>query len=505
MSRASRRVTAALVATFVCGSFGGVPPATVLAAPTLALPSRIRVNVASSPISYAVISSSGTVAAAAPDGRVLYRGRGRTLSRTSVRRVADLGGQELPSAAHGALSSEERADRASILREARVAARDPAAHGLVTVPFEFSLLRDEKDPVGTVALAADKVVGVRFTAADGLLEFNGRSFRGTLELALDDGGGMIVVNDVATADYLASVVGAEMPAGWTAAALGAQAIAARTYLLTHLRRHDSYDLEGDTRDQAYDGIKSEAASTRLAVERTAGVVATYRGAAIEALYSANAGGITEDSENVFANPLPYLRSVASPGDAIAREVSWGSASWEWTREMTAPQLGEYLAARSFDVGEPKSIDLTRVSVSGRVILARVTGTLDTREIGKDRTRYYFGLRSALFTVTFRPGGDTEYVDAANGERIRALEALGAERIGAALRRTVGRNREMDEPRILGYTFALPGRFVFTGRGFGHGVGMSQWGAEAMARGGASTEQILLHYYRGIQLTAAGGG
>lgn len=476
-----------------------------MAAPALALPASIRVNVSPSSTSYAVISSSGTLTATAPDGRVLYRGHGRTLSRTNVRRVVDLGGQELPSPPRGALTLEERADRASVLREARIAARDPAARGLVTVPFEFSLLQSDQDALGAVALSGDRVVDVRFTAADGLLEFNGRTFRGTLELALGDEHGMIVVNAVTTGDYLASVVGAEMPSAWTAAALGAQAIAARTYLLTHLGRHSSYDLEGDTRDQAYDGTKSEADSTRRAVQRTAGIVATYRGAAIEALYSANAGGVTEDSENVFANALPYLRSVASPGDEIARDVSWGRASWEWTKEVTAAQLRDFLAARDFDVGDPRTIDLTRVASSGRVLVTRVTGALGTRDIGKDRARYYFGLRSTLFTVAFRPSGDTEYVDALNADRLSELGSLGAALSGVTYRRAVGRNRESDEPRILGYTFELPGRFVFSGRGFGHGVGMSQWGAEAMARGGATTEQILTHYYRGIQLTAAGGG
>ncbi len=505
MRRARRRVAAAFAAACLLTLIPGAPLARAQAAPALALPSRVRVNVVSAPTSYAVISSSGTLTATAGDGRVLYQGHGTTLSRTNVRRIVDLGGQELPPADHGALTPEERADRATILREARVAARDPTAHALVTVPFEFGALRDASDAVGTVTLSGDRVAAIRFGTSDGLLVFNGRSFRGTLELALDDDGGMIVVNEVSTHDYLASVVGAEMPAAWSAAALGAQAIAARTYLLTHLGRHDSYDLEGDTRDQAYDGTKSEAPSTRLAVERTAGVVATYRGAAIEALYSSNAGGVTEDSENVFANALPYLRSVASPGDAIAADVTWARASWQWTREMTAPQLGDYLAARGLDIGEPRSIDLLRLAPSGRVVSARVTGTGGSRDIAKDRTRYYFGLRSALFTVDFRPGGDTEYVDASNAERLGALEALGATRSKVAYRRAAGRNREIDAPRILGYTFTLPGRFVFTGRGFGHGVGMSQWGAEAMGRGGATTEQILLHYYQGIQLTAVGGG
>ena len=255
----------------------------------------------------------------------------------------------------------------------------------------------------------------------------------------------------------------------------------------------------------YDGTKSETASTRLAVERTAGIVATYRGAAIEALYSANAGGVTEDSENVFANALPYLRSVASPGDAIARDVAWGAASWQWTKEVTVAQLGDALAARGLDVGEPRSIDLVQVAPSGRVLSARITGTLGGRDIAKDRTRYYLGLRSSLFTVAFRAGGDSEYVDAADGERLAALASLGASPARVTYSRVAGRNRGDGEQRVLGYTFTLPGRFVFTGRGFGHGVGMSQWGAEAMGREGATTEQILLHYYRGIQLTAVGGG
>src|SRR5439155_2855971 len=125
-------------------------------------------------------------------------------------------------------------------------------------------------------------------------------FRGTLETSVDDDGGAIIVNTVETGVYLASVVGSEEPSTWESEALAAQAIAARTYLVTHLARHDHYDLEGDTRDQEYDGVGNEVRSTLRAVERTAGIVIMYQGRAIEALYSANAGGITEDSENVYA-------------------------------------------------------------------------------------------------------------------------------------------------------------------------------------------------------------
>jgi stage II sporulation protein D len=286
-------------------------------------------------------------------------------------------------------------------------------------------------------------------------------------------------------------------------ALAAQAIAARTYLSTHLARHDNYDLEGDTRDQEYDGLAGEATSTVKAVARTAGLIATYRGRPIEALYSANAGGITEDSENVYANALPYLRSVPSPADEVAQASSWGHTSWGWTTEFTAPQLRSYIGARGVDVGDPQRIDLVRITGTGRVLAAKIVGSSGSRDIGKDRARYYFGLRSTLFTVTTRPE-ETEYVDASNAERVRQLEFL-----GASVERTFTLNvRDPDRAahtlRVLGWQYRLPARFVFTGKGYGHGVGMSQWGAQGMALGGRSAEEILKHYYLGIQITTLGG-
>ena len=336
-----------------------------------------------------------------------------------------------------------------------------------------------------------------------MLTFNSRAYRGTFDLTTDDEGDMIVVNEVDTGVYLASVVGSEEPSTWMPEALAAQAVAARTYLATHLDKHERYDIEGDTRDQEYDGIAGEAASTVKAVDRTKGMIATYRGAPIEALYSANAGGITEDSENVFANALPYLRSVASPSDDIAEASSWGHTSWQWTTEFTAPQLRSYIGARGIDVGDPQRIELVQLTPTGRVLSAKIIGTGGTKDIGKDKARFYFGLRSTLFNVTTRPE-ETEFVDASNVERQRQLEFLGArvERTFTATMRDPDRaGRKL---RVLGWQYALPARFVFTGRGYGHGVGMSQWGAQGMALGGKSAEEILTHYYRGIQLTTIGG-
>ncbi len=489
---------ALLVVATVLGS-GGARATTLL----IALPATVRVNVAGLGTSYAVISSTGTMTASAPDGTVLYRGGGRTVSRTNVRKVvgADL---VLPPRQSGVLSPAERAERSAELRGARQAQADSGPRSLITIPFQFSVLQGPNDDIGAQAITAERPLLIRFTTDDGILQYNGRFYRGSLELALDDENDLIVVNTVRTHDYLASVVGSEVPSSWEAEALAAQAVAARTYLYTHLGRHKSYDLEGDTRDQEYDGTQNEDPRTLRAVERTAGRIATYGGAPIEALYSANAGGLTEDSENVFGNALPYLRSVASPGDEAAKSSSWGKTSYEWSREISATQLRDYLFVRGINVGIPRDIVLTGVSSTGRVLGARIIGATGTKDIGKDRARYYFGLRSSLFTVSVGAGGATERVAADDTERQRALGGLGAQQARTAfeiLRDPSGGEIGL---RAVSYVYELPATFVFTGKGFGHGVGLSQWGAQGMALTGASAEQILAHYYRGTAVTAVGG-
>jgi SpoIID/LytB domain protein len=489
-----------VVLIVVASLLAGPRPASAAALP--ALPATVRVNITGLGTTYAVISSTGTVSAIAPDGTLLYRGGGKTLARTNVRSVASLG-VELPSRdpSAGALS---RADRSALIRDARVAIAESGPQAIVTVPFQFSLLQNVNDDLGKAVVQADRIQGIKFQTNDGVLLVNGKAFRGSFELSPDDEGDMIVVNTVSTHDYLASVVGSEEPSSWETEALASQAIAARTYLYTHLGKHKAYDLEGDTRDQQYDGTMNEDSRTLKAVERTAGVVVTYRGAPIEALYSANAGGVTEDSETVFANALPYLRSVPSPGDEVAKDSSWGHTSWAWTKETSATQLRDYLQLRGLSVGLPTSIQLTSVSSTGRVIGATISGTAGAQPIGKDRARYYFGLMSSLFTVKVLPTGASERVDATNADRISALELLGAHVAQTSFEILKdGYGNELGL-RVTAYVYELPATFVFTGKGFGHGVGMSQWGAQGMAITGASYQEILAHYYLGTALTPVGG-
>ncbi len=491
----ARTLTLVLAVTAV---IGGHPAA---AAPRYALPDTVRVNVAGLGTVSARISSTGAFTAADETGKVVYSGAAPVVARRNVYRLRD--GVALPDRRTPPADAEERANRLALVREARVAQAELGLRAIELVPFELAALRST-DPIGDLVVRGDAVKALHFTATDGLLTYGGRSFRGTLDLATDDEGDMIVVNTAPTAAYLASVVGSEIPPSWEPEALAAQAVAARTYLVTHLRRHRAYDLEGDTRDQAYGGIGGETTATVRAVERTKGTIATYRGAAIEALYSANAGGVTEDSENVFGNALPYLRSVASPWDDVAASSSWGQASWRWTKEWAGPQLSRYMRQRGIDIGDLDRIEITQVSPTGRVLQARVSGTTGSATIGKDRSRYYFDLLSTLFTVEKHGGGETEAVRYSDSTRLAQLEILGARKLSTGYTVTWDADHEIATFTLASYLYELPGRFVFTGRGFGHGVGMSQWGMQGMALTGASAEQILKHYYTGIALTDVGG-
>lgn len=492
----------ACAALFLVGTLiAGARPAAGSMLP--ALPGTVRVNIMGLGTSYAVFASTGTLSAIGPDGALLYRGTGKTLARTNVRSVESSGIELPPRTSVGSLSAEDRADRAGIRRDARAAIAEGGPRAILTVPFQFSVLRSPDDPVGKTVLQASQIAAITLSTNDGVLTVNGRAYRGTFELAPDDEGDLIVVNEVSTHDYLASVVGSEEPSSWETEALAAQAIAARTYLYTHLGRHAHYDLEGDTRDQQYDGTMHEDPRTLKAVERTAGLVVTYRGAPIEALYSASAGGMTEDSENVFANALPYLRSVPSPTDEVATASSWGASSWQWTKELSATQLRDQLEKRGISVGLPTAIELTKVSTTGRVLAARITGTSGTQDIGKDRSRYYFGLQSTLFTVVATPTGANERVDANDTARIQALDTLGARVAQTSFEVVRDANGNELGLRPTGFRYELPARFVFTGRGFGHGVGMSQWGAQGLALRGASYAQILAHYYLGTALAVVG--
>ncbi|WOD41884.1 SpoIID/LytB domain-containing protein [Nodosilinea sp. E11] len=257
-------------------------------------------------------------------------------------------------------------------------------------------------------------------------------YRGRV-LVVPTEGGLTAVNWVDIEAYLYGVVGSEMPASWPQEALKAQAVAARSYALYRRDRTQNqlFDVGGTTAHQVYKGLAAEAPSVHAAVNATQGQVLTHGGRVIEAVFHSSSGGHTENSEDVWQRPTPYLRGVA--------DFDQEAPVFQWSETFSAQQL----AQRITGIGHLQSVSTERATPRGRVVSARLQGTQGSRTLTGVELRQALGLRSTL--ISFNIAGDTIRVN---------------------------------------------------GRGFGHGLGMSQWGARGLATRGHNYQQILTHYYQG---------
>ncbi|WAL62665.1 SpoIID/LytB domain-containing protein [Thermocoleostomius sinensis] len=272
-------------------------------------------------------------------------------------------------------------------------------------------------------------------------------YRGSTCLIIT-GNNLTAVNYVDLEQYLYSVVGAEMPTHWSLEALKAQAVAARSYVLYQRQNSATaiFDVGSTTRWQVYGGVEEETASTRAAVESTRDQVLIHNGRIINAVFHACAGGYTENVEDVWSSPLPYLRAVPSP-DANITEC-------QWTQSFSAQELSQKL-------NYPGTISAVIPSFDnrGRIASLRLEGSTGSTTLRGTEVRRALGVRSTLFTL----------------QPLRS-------RVAAA-----------------GDLPAAPSSFQLIGRGNGHGIGMSQWGAKVFADQGYNYAQILAHYYTGASL------
>ena len=183
-----------------------VPARDAVAAPLAAVPGTVRVNVAGLGASYAKIGATDSLTVMTADGTVAYRGNGFAVTRLGVRRLADPTRTIATVPDPGSSDIEDRRNQAAARRAARLEALIEGV-AILTIPFELSIETVASEPLGPPLLSAKQVVPLLFTADDGVLTYDGKAYRGTLELSTDDEGDMIVVNTVDTASYLASVVG----------------------------------------------------------------------------------------------------------------------------------------------------------------------------------------------------------------------------------------------------------------------------------------------------------
>ncbi len=298
------------------------------------------------------------------------------------------------------------------------------------------------------------------TTPDGFVWIGGNAgtggyYRGKV-LLLPTSKGLTAVNYVDLEQYLYSVVASEMPSTWHPEALKAQSVAARSYILARREKaaNPVYDVGDTTTYQVYKGVAAETASTQAAVNATKEQVLSYSNQIIEAVFHSSSGGATENVEDVWSKPLPYLRGVKD----FDLEPSIGNPHAAWSESLNGEDLQRKLASRIGSIAALGRITVLEptltTSGSGRIRQLKVTGENGVAQITGEQFRQALSLKSTLFAITTTPG------------------------------------TKSSEPTL----------FTFQGRGFGHGLGMSQYGAYAMATQRQNYRQILGHYYKGATLS-----
>jgi len=292
-----------------------------------------------------------------------------------------------------------------------------------------------------------KVDGVKVKGAkDSNIYVDGRRFRGAIDVIRKDNAKLMVINYLDLDEYLYGVLYHEVSHRWPMEVLKAQAIAARTFALYQARQNklQPYDLRSDVYSQVYGGRASEKWSTTKAVNLTRDKILTYNGDILPAYYHATCAGYTEDASNLWNIDLPPLKGVPC-------NFCTNSPHYKWSKDIPLWELENKLKDNKYMIGKVASVSILSKNRSGRV---------DKLEI-KDESGV-----SVILT-------------------------------GKDFRQTIGPN----DVRSTKFDASIRwGSLVLNGFGWGHGVGMCQWGAYGQARQGKKAEEILKYYYPGAEIT-----
>jgi len=334
------------------------------------------------------------------------------------------------------------------------AVRDGSAAAVVLALSEGRIVAGEYALGREVAVSSDP---------SGVVEIDGQKYRGSLNFLVGaDGGSFDVVNVVPAEAYLAGVIGAEMPSYWEIEALKAQAVASRTYALYHKQKYGpqrSWDLRRTEGNQVYRGLAAETATVREAVRQTHGIVLLCRSNSGETLFPAyfgsTCGGHTESSRNVFGDDWSPLIGVACPyctATAPAAYLEWPAV------EMDVAEVWKRLVEQYPTLQRLESIEAIEPAVVGEYgDLRRITRVRLVGNNGKSQR-----LEAENLRLTLDP----------TGRKLKSTACV-IERSGNLFR-------------------------FHSGRGFGHAVGMCQYGAEGLARASKTCEDILALYYPGAR-------
>lgn len=358
-----------------------------------------------------------------------------------------------------------------------------------TVKLDTGVIGLYQNELHIIDLKSDE--SVLLPVIDGDLSINGVRYRGGVSVHLNSDKTLTIINQVKRSSYLFGVLPKEMSPNWPLEALKAQAVAARTYVETQQGRHggNGYDVCDTVHCQVYGGYSVEGNLSNEAVMATKDQIITYNNKPITAFYHSNSGGYTENSENVYMSALPYIKAVYDP-------YSIGQPNDFWVASFTESEIASVLSKSGLNVGKITGITSRGTATSGRTTLLEIAGTTDTVLLEKEKARQIFGyttIKSMLFNVS---KGDKITVLSSEGMHSKSLDGMVV--MAASLeRKTINEKASVYNGSTF-ETIATGGKdYSFIGKGYGHGLGMSQWGAKAMAENGLLYEDILHHYYTDV--------
>lgn len=273
---------------------------------------------------------------------------------------------------------------------------------------------------------------------------NGKKFRGNIQLIKDSNNKLLIVNHIDLQEYIKGILYHEISHYWPVEALKAQAIISRTYALYQMQenRLKDFDVTSDIYSQVYGGQASERFRTNKAVDETDGKVLFFRGKIIPAYFHATCGGHTEDAAALWKIDLPPLKGVVC---AFCKD----SPHFNWHCDLSLKEIEDKLRDGGFKIRDISSISIEGKDRSGRITDLKIAAQDKTIKIAAKDFRNLIGpniIRSTNFSVNLV-------------------------------------NHDA----------------VFEGIGWGHGVGLCQWGAYFMSKQGFRVEQILKYYYPGTDV------
>ncbi|MGG3832577.1 SpoIID/LytB domain-containing protein [Geobacillus thermocatenulatus] len=357
-----------------------------------------------------------------------------------------------------------------------------------------------KTDVSSSGFAIQETIGA---APLSLVKVNQTRYRGSVDIRLQNGA-LYAVNLLEMEDYLKGVVPSEMPASWPLEALKAQAIAARNYAYKH-----KTSLTTNPNTQTYKGYDGESPRSNEAVDATRGVYLKYNGSVIETYYHSTSGGRTANVSDVWNSSqtaYPYLASVDDPYESSPY------SRWSFT-------FSPSVLLRSFGITDPSvvlyDVSIAKTGANGEVGAVTIETSAGAKTVKGNETtirklfpldsnQFYGILPSNWFDIQVQKSGPSVSIQTTNG-RVAASSlssySVQTENGTVSLAGVEGINVQTTDG-IMPLSASPSGisSITVTGKGWGHRIGMSQYGAKAFAERGWTAEQILEHYFPGAQVS-----